>query len=247
MRSSLRRCRARGRQTPSLACALASAASVVASAPESGALPSAGATAPGSSGTGGNSTGASGSAPCRWQRLRERSRTRHEHLPQQAAPLVVLRFGSTRQSTLRALDLDDHRLDVVVEARRSSSSVSGMTCASLARSWLARIISTPTFMMASLTMRSEKLPSRVVAVDDGRDDRRDAQPRAPTRRLRSARAPRSLLARVLAPAVVDGMASARKTARSADRGYRGTTVRAVGLVDVRSNIGSPSAGNRFST
>ena len=91
--------------------------------------------------------------------LGHESRLADEHLAQQLAPLVVLRIGRAGQAMLRALDLDDHRLDAVVETRarapRASRVWSRFSCL---RTWLARIMSTPTYINASRSMRSEKLP-----------------------------------------------------------------------------------------
>src|SRR6185295_11136639 len=106
------------------------------------------------------------------------------------------------ESMLRSLNLDDHRLDLGVEARRQL---------------VERIRVYLLFLFPHLTRANHveadihhgvadhavaETAVAVLAVDDRRDDRRNAEAGAPVRLLRQLVDLDGFLARVLAPAVV---------------------------------------------
>src|SRR5690606_9293901 len=131
------------------------------------------------------------------------ARLGHEELPKQIPPLVILRLGGAGQTMLRPLDLDDEGLHLIVEAERQLLERLRMQALLLA-AHRARLQHVHAHVHQRVAQHAvgEAVVARVRAVDDRGEDRRDAETRAPARRLGQLANRDRLLPRVLAPAVI---------------------------------------------
>src|SRR5690606_4489371 len=101
---------------------------------------------------------------------------------------------------LGPFDLDDERLDLVLEARRQLLERRRMQLLLLpADRARAQHVDAHVHQRVAHDPLREAVVAGVAAVDDGRDDRRDTEPGAPARGLRQLADRERFLARVLPP------------------------------------------------